>query len=103
MDGRAHDIEAGAPRPARALLADVDGAQRALVDAWGDLPDDAWGRLGDTPMGLRTMVDVVRARRRELLVHLVDLDVGVSSSDLPRDYLTVDAEWIAEFRPRWAG
>jgi maleylpyruvate isomerase len=103
MEGRARDIEAGAGRPARELLADVERSQRALDDAWRALPDDAWDRLGDTPMGLRTMVDVVRSRRRELLVHLVDLDIGVVPGDLPRDYLAADAEWIDEFRPTWVG
>ena len=101
LDGRAGDIEAGAGRPAPALLADLDVAQRALVDAWRALPDDAWDRIGNTPSGARSMVEVVRARRREILVHLVDLDVGVTAGDLPYDYLTEDKAWIAEYRPDW--
>ena len=100
-DGRARDIEAGAPRPARELLADLEASQAALVAAWAALPDDAWSRLGDTPMGMRTMTATVGARRRELLVHVVDLDVGVTAGDLPADYLDDDRDWLAEFRPEW--
>jgi maleylpyruvate isomerase len=102
MEGRAADIEAGAGRPAPALLADLDAAQRGLVDAWHALPDDAWDRLGDTPTGLRSMIEIVTSRRRELLVHLVDLDIGVDPRDLPADYLAGDADWIEEYRPEWA-
>jgi maleylpyruvate isomerase len=101
MEGRARDIENGAGRPAAALLADLDAAQRGLVDAWRALPDDAWDRVGDTPTGLRTMAEIVASRRRELLVHLVDLDVGVAPDDLPADYLADDRTWIEEFRPGW--
>ena len=101
MEGRARDVDAGAARPATVLLADLDVAQRALVDAWRALPDEAWERIGDTPMGLRTMTDIVRSRRRELLVHLVDLDVGVGPGDLPSDYRVADHDWIEEFRPEW--
>jgi maleylpyruvate isomerase len=100
-DGRARDIEAGAQRPAVALLGDVFSAQRSLMDAWRTLPDDAWERRAETLAGRLTMVGLVVARRRELLVHLVDLDVGVEPVDLPRDYLDADARWLAEFRPRW--
>ncbi|MET0628572.1 MAG: maleylpyruvate isomerase N-terminal domain-containing protein [Acidimicrobiia bacterium] len=100
-DGRAADIDAGAGRDAVALVADVVSAQRALMDALRSLPDDAWERRAGTLVGVRTMVELAIARRRELLVHLVDLDVGVEPTDLPRDYLDVDADWLAEFRPTW--
>jgi maleylpyruvate isomerase len=101
VEGRARDIDAGAGRPAAALLADLDAAQRELVAAWRALPAEAWDRLGDTPTGLRTMSEIVASRRRELLVHLVDLDVGVAPGDLPADYLAHDRAWIEEFRPEW--
>ncbi len=41
------------------------------------------------------------SRWREVAVHLVDLDVGVGADQLPRDYLELDAEWIAQHRPDW--
>jgi maleylpyruvate isomerase len=101
MEGRARDIEAGASRPAAALLSDLDESQDALVNTWRALPDEAWHRFGDTPSGRRSMTELVASRRRELLVHLVDLDLGVGPGDLPADYLVDDRAWIGEFRPEW--
>jgi len=98
-DRRAADIDAGAHRRASELVADFTAASAALADAWDGMPDDAWDRLGVTiaygPTKVRTMV---WGRRRELLVHLVDLDLGVSPADLPDDFLTGDAEWLREQR-----
>jgi maleylpyruvate isomerase len=98
-DRRAADIEAGADRPASELVADFAAASASLGDAWERMPDDAWDRLGVTiaygPTKVRTMV---WGRRRELLVHLVDLDLGVSPADLPDDFLTGDADWLREQR-----
>ena len=81
-DGRARDIDAGADRSAVALVADVVSAQRTLMDAWRSLPDDAWDRRAETMVGSLTMIELAKARRRELLVHLVDLDVGIEPTDL---------------------
>jgi len=105
LDGRERDIEAGARRDAATLLDDVDTSQRALVAAWAAMPDDAWERLGNTPMGLRNASATVGARRRELLVHLVDLDAGFGAADLPADYVDADREWLREFRTpeTWPG
>src|SRR5439155_6679251 len=75
---RTRDIEAGAGRGAAALLGDLVTTQRALTDAWGRVEDGMWERLTRTPMGPRTVAGTVHARRREILVHLVDLDVGYS-------------------------
>ncbi|MET0895500.1 MAG: maleylpyruvate isomerase N-terminal domain-containing protein [Acidimicrobiia bacterium] len=101
-EARAAGIEAGAPRHASELVADLAVAQRRLMATWQTLPDAAWPALADTPAGMRTIADTVLARRRELLVHLVDLDVGVEPSDLPADYLVADADWIAENRADWS-
>jgi maleylpyruvate isomerase len=96
---RATDIDAGADRPASELVADFTRASAALDDAWRRMPDDAWDRLGVTiaygPTKQRTMIG---GRRRELLVHLVDLDLGVCPADLPDDFLAGDAEWLADNR-----
>ena len=98
-DRRAADIDAGADRSADALVEDFMGASAALDDAWQRMPDGAWERLGVTiaygPTKVRTMV---WGRRRELLVHLVDLDLGVTPADLPDDFLTGDAEWLRDNR-----
>ncbi len=101
MDGRATDIEVGAARPSVDLVADLATAQHELAATWSTLSDDAWLVLADTPTGRRPIAELVAGRRRELLVHLVDLDLGVSPRELPADYLSTDSEWIAEHRPDW--
>jgi maleylpyruvate isomerase len=98
---RTRDIEAGAGRGFDALRADLIATQGRLTAAWSNVRGDAWDRMTSTPMGPRTVAGTVAARRREILVHLVDLDVGVAPDDLPRDYLTADQEWLSEFRPSW--
>ena len=94
-DRRAADIDAGAHRPASELVDDFTRASAALSDAWQRMPDDAWDRLGVTiaygPTKVRAML---WGRRRELLVHLVDLDLGMTPADLPDEFLTGDAEWL---------
>lgn len=98
---RTRDIDAGAGRSVDDLRADLLSTQRRLVDAWGRVSGDRWERLTLTPMGPRTVAGTVHARRREILVHLVDLDVGVSPDELPVDYVTADRDWLSEFRPSW--
>lgn len=102
---RASEIEAGAHRPVAVLLIDVTDSQRALVAAWDQVPAGAWGRLTRPRAGIRPVRDGVMSRWREILVHLVDLDVGVSPADLPADYLARDADWLAEHRTNatWPG
>jgi maleylpyruvate isomerase len=95
---RAAAIEAGSGRGAAALRADLVATQRTLTDAWRAVEDGMWGRLTRTPMGPRTVAGTVPARRREILVHLVDLDVGVTPVDLPPDYVEADLDWLREFR-----
>jgi maleylpyruvate isomerase len=101
VDGRARDIEDGSGRPAAALVTDATDAQAALMEVWKGLPPAAWDVSAEVPAGQRTIAELVPVRRRELLVHLVDLDVGAEPTDLPRDYLDADAEWLAEYRPDW--
>ncbi|MEX1007590.1 MAG: maleylpyruvate isomerase N-terminal domain-containing protein [Acidimicrobiia bacterium] len=97
-DQRTRDIEAGAGREAAALRADLMATQHALTDAWARVEDGTWDRMTRTPVGPRTVAETVHARRREILVHLVDLDVGVSPSDLPSDYVEADRDWLVEYR-----
>jgi len=101
LDGRERDIDAGSGRPAAELLVDATTAQGQLMATWRGLPADAWNVVAEVPTGQRSIAELVPVRRRELLVHLVDLDLGVEPSDLPRDYLDADATWLAEFRPDW--
>ena len=101
-DQRADDNEAGAAAPVGELRRQLVEMEQRLVDAWAVLPDDRWDAIARGPFGERSAADGVPARRREILVHLVDLDVGVTPADLPADYLRDDAEFLARFRPEWA-
>ena len=87
------------------LLDDLAASQGRLHAAWAAMPDDAWGRSARTPPGRGPRQQGVRTRRREILVHLVDLDLGFGPADLPADYLEFDAGFVAEHRTRatWPG
>ena len=103
---RARDIEAGAGRSGAELVADLTSSHEALVAAWGRLPDEGWERIGISfALGARPIVDGLGSRRRELLVHLVDLDVGFDPTDLPADFVADKAGWLREFRTveTWPG
>jgi maleylpyruvate isomerase len=100
-DQRTRDIEAGARRDVDDLRADLVATQRRLVGAWARVNAETWERMTLTPMGPRTVAGTVHARRREILVHLVDLDVGVLPDNLPPDYVDADRDWLSEFRPYW--
>jgi maleylpyruvate isomerase len=97
---RTRDIEAGAAQSAAELRADLVATQARLARAWERVEPDMWSRITHTPAGPRTVAGSVHARRREILVHLVDLDVGVAPDNLPRDYVEADAQWLREFRTR---
>ena len=96
---RVAEIEAGAGRAPNALIGDLRDSQGLLVAAWRKLPDEAWQRTGVWLTAGRRPVDAgLRARRRELLVHVVDLDLGVDPEDLPQDFLVGDSDWLREHR-----
>jgi len=97
--GREADIDAGAGRPAAELLDDFRISALALDDAWNRVPDDAWGGTGVTLFaGSVPISTMVLSRCREVLVHLVDLDLGYSPADLPVEYVELDREWLREQR-----
>jgi maleylpyruvate isomerase len=98
---RAGDIEAGADRPAAALLIDLHESQDALVAAWALMPDGGWNRLTHARAGTRPVRDGVMSRWRELMAHGVDLDVGITPAQLPADYRERDADWLQQYRPTW--
>lgn len=99
-DQRVADIEAGADRTIGELLVDVHTSQESLIGAWNRVPDGEWGRLTAARVGIRPVRDGVLSRWREILVHLVDLDVGVAPAALATDYLARDEGWLAEHRTR---
>jgi maleylpyruvate isomerase len=98
---RTRDIEAGADRSIDELRDDVRATQQGLDAAWSRVEDGMWDREIRALAGRRTVAGSVHIRRREVLVHLVDLDVGVGLGDLPSDYVERDVEWLRENRPDW--
>ncbi|MFK0293328.1 maleylpyruvate isomerase family mycothiol-dependent enzyme [Streptomyces sp. NPDC090442] len=93
MAARAAEIEAGARRPVRELLADVTASADRFDHAVRTLPSAAWSyevrmRTGE----LRTPAALVPTRLRELEVHHVDLDAGYAFADVP----TAAARWIID-------
>jgi maleylpyruvate isomerase len=78
LDARNADIEAGAGRPAAALVDDVARSGEALAAAWSRLPASAWDADGR-----RALVqpwpnrDLPFLRWREVALHALDLGIGV--------------------------
>ena len=98
---RTRDIEAGVHRGADALRSDLVATQSELTAAWARVEDGMWERETRTPAGPRSVAATAHARRREILVHLVDLDVvGVHADALPPDYVAADLDWLQRYRTR---
>jgi maleylpyruvate isomerase len=87
-DQRTADIAAGRGVGASALLADLRKSCDGLMDAWLELPDDAWERVGASLTGERTQRGWVWARWREVEVHHVDLGLGYSPAEWPVAFVT---------------
>jgi len=87
-DARAADIEAGAGRPAKVLIADVRRTVGALEEAATGMPPQAWRRLIRYTGGQEHPADVVLpSRLAEVLIHHVDLDLGFTPEDWPRPFV----------------
>lgn len=85
-EGRALEIEAGAGRPAKALILDVVGSSQRLNVTFASLPDDCWNRPVRSVNGDEHPVALLPLRRwREVEVHLVDLGLGLTPSDWPTE------------------
>lgn len=82
------DIEAGAGRPADELLAWFDRSTDELDQGFDSLTDAEWGHEVVTAQGRRVPAsEAPWMRTREVMVHAVDLDGGVTFDDLPADFL----------------
>ncbi|WP_137814105.1 maleylpyruvate isomerase family mycothiol-dependent enzyme [Gandjariella thermophila] len=80
-------IEEGSARPARLLHEDLAAASARFAVAVRELPESAWRAevaIWDSALAAH---EVPWLRWREVLVHLVDLDLGVDFGDLPGDEL----------------
>ncbi len=88
--GRAAAIEAGSELPADELIADALTWSQRLDLAFASVPDDSWDLPVRTVSGTVHPVSQLPFRRwREVEVHLVDLDLGVSPADWPQGLVDV--------------
>ncbi len=83
VEQRLAGIAAGRGVGADALLADLRRSCDGLMEAWMQLPDDAWDRVGKSLTGARTQREWVWSRWREVEVHHVDLGLGYAPSEWP--------------------
>ena len=88
---RAADIDAGAGRPARELVADVVESAGRLEEMWAATPEDVrrTGR-GRVVSGLWPLAELPFRRWREVEIHHVDLGLTYGIEDWPDAY--VEAE-----------
>jgi maleylpyruvate isomerase len=95
IEGRAADIEAGAARSARELVADVASSASELFDLWPRLPETVWDReLVAIHGGQRAWVCVF-SRWRETEIHHADLDLGFHWADWSRDFIAATLPHVA--------
>jgi len=97
--GRAHDIEEGAGRPAADLVADVLRSNREVEAVLAGFPAEAWDRLSRSVGGELTPARaVVFSRWREVAVHHVDLGLGYEPHDWPEDLVR---HWLPGAKERF--
>jgi maleylpyruvate isomerase len=89
-------IEEGADRPVELLVADQHFTGERLLTELRRLPDDAL----DTPVTWRkpaTARDLATMRWKEIEIHHLDLDLGYTAADWPREFVeaTLNAELAA--------
>lgn len=85
-DARAAEIEAGAALPAAELRELVPRSAAALAADLADLPEPAWEHRVRTIRGrVIPAGEIPWMRVREVAVHAIDLDAGVTFHDLPDD------------------
>jgi maleylpyruvate isomerase len=86
---READIEAGAKLSGRELTAWFDRSAGELSAAMAALPADAWQSEVVTAQGrIVPASETPWMRTREVMVHAVDLEVGLTFADLPEGFLT---------------
>ncbi|HVT41995.1 MAG TPA: maleylpyruvate isomerase N-terminal domain-containing protein [Acidimicrobiales bacterium] len=77
LEQRRADIEAGAGRPASALVADVAQSSEAVARTMAGLPGAAWDAPSRTSRGVvEPSREAVFSRWREVVVHQGDLGLG---------------------------
>jgi maleylpyruvate isomerase len=80
---RAADIDAGADRPAIALVEDVRMSTFHLEQSWDELTDIGWAGTGQTVRGEMPITALPFRRLTEVEVHHADLGLGYTAEDWP--------------------
>ena len=94
---RTADIEEGAEQSPRVLRFDLADALRRFADAVATMPDEAWWAEVRTRAGRAIpAAEVPWMRCREVWVHAVDLDTGVSFAELPSDLVDALIDEVVE-------
>jgi len=96
-------IAAGRDERAAPLLADLRRSCDALMEAWTEVPADAWDGIGLSLTGQRTQREWVWSRWREVEVHHVDLGLGYSAAEWPVGFVTRGLEEALGELPDRAG
>jgi maleylpyruvate isomerase len=91
---RASDIEAGAGRPARLVLADARAAVDRVERVWRRMTPEAWLAPTAARAGQRPAWMSVWARWRETEVHHVDLDAGYTHREWPAEFVSLLLERV---------
>ncbi|MBM7516884.1 maleylpyruvate isomerase family mycothiol-dependent enzyme [Nocardioides nitrophenolicus] len=96
---RADDIAAGALRAPADLRFWAHSSAAALAGDLGGLDESRWQASVVTAQG-RTVpaTEILWMRSREVWIHAVDLDTGITFADLPTDFLTRLVDEIAARR-----
>jgi maleylpyruvate isomerase len=87
---RSADIEAGAPRPAAELIADVSHTTAELEAVWAAMTPEAWDGHGEMVAGPLAAIDMPFIRWREVTVHHADLGLDYSWSEWDAEYVKLD-------------
>ena len=102
LAARAADIETGAGRSAAELIDDVRAGARGFAAEYAMMPDAAWRHVVQWTAGQRhPAARIADARLCEVLVHHVDLEVGVTPDYWPADFVGHELQGItAAFNAR---
>jgi maleylpyruvate isomerase len=84
---REGDIEAGAGRPARALIEDLAGSQQRLEQLFAECSAAGWPGAQLMGGSHYPATGCPAHRLREVEMHHVDLGIGYGPADWPTDYL----------------
>jgi maleylpyruvate isomerase len=102
LDARAGQIEAGAGRIAAELVADVRASAESFAAEYSRMPAGAWQEVVQWTAEQRyPAARIGDARLCEVLVHHVDLQVGVGPDDWPADFVSHELQGVtAAFNAR---